>query len=507
MKHETIKPKASRHRAAARKTGVANNRNRKKVLIHNDLSGNGLAQGIFGGNAFGFNPGTGFTQTISQADTQFLNLRWYFISNFRQFLSELFVESGLVQTICTLPVDDGLRGGVTIISKQLDPEQIEMLEAIMDRESDLMIVAEALYWNRLFGGAGILTLTDQDPYTPLDESLIDQDTPLSFRAVDMWELFWDKQNTEGFDFETQTENFEHYDYYGINVHKSRVMKLIGRVAPSFLRPRLRGWGFSEIESLIRGLNSYTKTTDVAFEIMDEFKVDVFKIQDFNQALMDPQGQQQIQQRIQLANMQKNYQNALSMDTQDDYQQKQVSFAGIADIQKENRNQVSSDIRIPQTKLFGQSSAGFNSGEDDIENYNMLIEGQVRSKCKYEIIRMIELRCQKEFGFIPDDLKIEFKPLRILSAEQEEQVKTQQYTRIHQAREAGFMSPEKYNEAVNGENLLGVQLTDEDITDANTAELLPGENVDGAPKVEDEESFSYPEDDAPLKGASTKGGAK
>ena len=47
---------------------------------------------------------------------------------------------------------------------------------------------------------------------------------------------------EGYDAEIQSEEFEYYNYYSEVVHKSRVLKLKGIEAPSFIRPRLRGWG-------------------------------------------------------------------------------------------------------------------------------------------------------------------------------------------------------------------------------------------------------------------------
>ena len=48
----------------------------------------------------------------------------------------------------------------------------------------------------------------------------------------------------------------------------------GLTAPSFLRPRLRGWGFSVVEKLVRSINQYIKATDLGFEVLDEFKLDV-----------------------------------------------------------------------------------------------------------------------------------------------------------------------------------------------------------------------------------------
>jgi phage-related protein (TIGR01555 family) len=428
---------------------------------------NGLADALGGGIGLGggFNPigfpgnqNSPFAETISDSDTLFKNMRWYLVSNFRQLLSEAYVEIGLVQTIVDVPVDDGLRGGIEIKSKQLSEEQIEELRLSIDRDDDLTIVGQAAKWNRLFGGAGILILTDQDPEEPLEVEKITADSQLEFRAVDMWELFWDKQNTEGYDPAIQTQDFEFYNYYGEQVHKSRVMRLKGLSAPSFIRPRLRGWGFSVVETLIRSINQYLKATDLTFEVLDEFKVDVYKIKNLVNTLLSPNGAQQIQKRIQLANFQKNYQNALTMDSEDDWDHKQLSFAGMAEVMTQIRMQVASDMRMPMLKLFGTPAQGLNAGdEDSIEVYNSMVESQVRNKLKYDILRVCEIKCQRLFGMIPDDLSVHFKPLRVMSAEQEENVKTQKFSRLIQAKQAGEITLEEFRDSCNKGNLFDITL--------------------------------------------------
>lgn len=465
---------------------------------------NGLADAVgFGG--FPMNQGAPGTTQLAQTTTIFKNLRYYLISNFRQVLNEAYVELGLIQTIVDVPVDDALRGGVEIKSKQLDEDQIQELLASMDRDDDLTTAGQAAKWNRLFGGGGILVLTDQDAESPLDVKAIDRDSPLEFKAVDMWELFWDQQNAEGGLNLEDDAKFEFYSYYSLNVHKSRVMPLKGITAPSFIRPRLRGWGVSVVETLVRSINQYLKATDLGFEVLDEFKLDVYKIKNLVNTLMSPNGQQKIQQRVQLANWQKNYQNAVVMDSEDDFDHKQLSFSGLGEAMAGIRMQVASDMRMPLTKLFGISAAGFNSGEDDIEVYNAMVESQVRSKIKYHLVRMIELKCQKMFGFIPKDLQLSFKPLRVMSAEQEENVKTQKFTRLLQAKQAGEVTTFEFREGCNKDNLLSItldtagdQLNPEDpevealVAGEPTAdEIAAGGDEPGADKPDDERSTAAP----------------
>lgn len=430
-------------------------RGRPKKVTNQAPVTNGLSEAIMG-----FDPMATGSQ-LSQADTLFKNNRWYLVSNMRQLLSEIYVEHGVVQTICNVPVDDGMRGGVIIQSKQLSADQIEKLQIIVERQDILnSVVGQALKWNRLYGGSGVVIITDQDPSSPLDIDAITSDSLLEFRAVDLWELFWDKQNTEGYNPQLQEQNYEYYSYYGLKLHRSRVLKMKGLTAPSFVRPRLRGWGFSVVESLVRSINQYLKANDLSFEVLDEFKIDIFKVKGLTSTLMSSEGTEQIRKRVSLANSQKNYQNAITMDSEDDYQQKQLSFGGIAEIMREIRMQIAADLRMPLTKIFGISSAGFSSGEDDIENYNAMVESEVRAKCKYDILRILELLCQQEFGIVPDDLTIEFKPLRMLSAEQEESVKNSKYARLLQSLQAGVITPKEFKDAVNRDNLLPIQLSTE-----------------------------------------------
>jgi phage-related protein (TIGR01555 family) len=473
--------------------------------VHNGLAdlcvgSNGV--GIGGGinpTGYGVNGGNPWAPQISNVNTLERNLRYYMVSNFRQMLSQAYVEIGLVQGICDIPVDDGLRGGVELKSKQLDEEQIAELALSLDRDDDLTTVGQAAKWNRLFGGAGILILTDQDPEEPFNLNEVGPDDRLDFRAVDMWELFWDKQNTEGYDPAIQSQDFEFYSYYGEKIHKSRVMRLKGMTAPSFVRPRLRGWGFSVVEILVRSINQYLKATDLGFEVLDEFKLDVYKIKNLTNTLMSPIGSQKVRERMQIANYLKNYQNALIMDSEDDFDHKQLSFAGLAEAMSGIRQQVASDMRMPMLKLFGMPASGMNaSDEESLEVYNSMVESQVRNKLKYDILRVCEIKCQKLFGFVPDDLSLTFKPLRVLSAVDEENVKTQKFQRLLQAKQAGELTTEEFRDACNKGGLMDVMLDTSDAAlddvkdEAVESKIDPnmeadGEEEPGADKIDSEKT--------------------
>ncbi len=416
---------------------------------------NGLNQAVIGNF-----PGSGPNQAgqqIGQADTMWNTLRWYLISNMRQLITQLYAEIGLVQTIVDVPVDDGLRGGVDFKSKQLSADQINELQIYFEREDIInSSIAQALKWNRLFGGAGIIVMTDQDPLEMLNIQAIRVDSPLEFRAVDMWELFSDKQDTDTFD-SSLNEKVTQYSYRSRRIDASRVITMKGVKAPSLIRPRLRGWGMSVLETLVRSINQYFKSTALTFEVLDEFKIDTYKLKGLANLLQMPDGGASVRQRVAMMNQLKNYLNAIVLDSEDEYEQKELSFQGISETLQGIRMQVASDMRMPLSKLFGIAATGFSSGEDDIENYNAMVTSSVRAKCKYDILNVGKIVCQKLFQMVPDDLQCDFKPLRILSAEMEENVKSQKFARLMTASDKGLVSVKECKDACNKENLLPIQL--------------------------------------------------
>ena len=399
-------------------------------------------------------------QTISQTDTLYLNLRWYLISNNRQLLSQSYTEHGIVQTLVDQPVDDGFACGYTIETDQLEPQDITDLEVFAEEKLLNREAAQSVKWVRLFGGGAVIIITGQDAKTPINADTFKQDEPFKFRAVDMWELYNSIQNVTADTDLALDDEPEFFDYYGIPVHKSRVLLIKGKHAPSFIRPRLRGWGMSEIERLVRSLNSYLKNQDIVFELLDEAKVDVYKMKGFNSALINASGTQAIAKRVAGANQIKNFQNAITMDVEDEYEQKQLSFSGLSEILLQIRQGIAADVKMPMTKLFGISAAGFSSGEDDIENYNTMIRSEVQEKIKQHIVKMLKICCQVKFGFVPDDLKINWNPLRILSAEEEEKVKDSQFNRTMSAYQSGLIPAEEAKQAINKSTLLPVKI-DED----------------------------------------------
>lgn len=365
----------------------------------------------------------------------------------RLLITYTYMTHGIVQTMIDQPVEDAFRNGLKILCDELDRDDLELLYKTFERE-DLHHVKDAMRWAKLFGGAALIIATDEDPTSNFDPESIRKGDPLSFVAADRWEIAYMYLNAPQITCP--------YNYYGIPMNKTRVMRVMGKEAPSFIRAQLQGWGMSELERTIRPLNSYVKNEDVIYQLLDEAKTDVWMIEGFNANILAGAAQGQMHQRLQTANLLKNYHRAIIMDKDDAYEQKQISFAGLPEILKENRIGAAAAVRMPMTKLFGLSAAGFNSGEDDLENYNALIESQVRAKCKKLVLEVLNLRCRQLFGFAPDSLDIEFYPLRVLSEEGVENVKTQKFNRFSMQYQQGMYTDKEYADIMVMEQLTPIE---------------------------------------------------
>lgn len=388
-------------------------------------------------------------EQINNLETLFINNRYQPLTQQRNLLSFLYSEHGIVQTAVDQPVEDAFRGGVDIESKEMDADDIAELQEDMENTGSIERLKEAEIWKRLFGGGGLIINMRADPAQPFNN---EPSKDLEFYAVDRWEL-------------TNARGSEHYLFYGKKIHRSRVIELSGKNPPSFIRPQLQGWGQSEIERMVRDINAYFKNKDVIFELLDEAKVDVYGIKGFNANLATAKGTTQIQRRIQLGNQMKNYNNAVVMDKEDVYEQKTLTFAGLSDMLKETRIGIASALKMPMSKLFGIGAAGFSSGEDDIEVYNSMVESEIRSKIRMPLKTVIGLHCMKLWGYIPK-FDAKFKPLRMMSEEQEENIKRSRQTRVMEWYDRGLTTAEETGQSARAYELLPVKTGFED------GDLLP-----------------------------------
>lgn len=395
-------------------------------------------------------PPFGAIDTQAQPWTLALGNSYFPITLNRVLLSNSYETQGLLRTLVDVVVDDAFGDGVNFTSAQLSPEELLDLNRCFGTNqkrqqylntfgtkinfnagyemanSDEEACRQVGKWGRLFGGSGLIVNTTQRFDREFRIEQVREDEPLTFIAADRWELVLNQINANS------EANLVPYNYYGNPLHRSRVTRFVWAQAPSWIRLRLQGWGMSVLEECIRPVSTYLKFERLAFELIDEAKVDVFRVKGFNALALTRAGTQKVVQRIQLSNQVKSFQNALIMDQQDEYQQKTLTsiFPGLAEFKDSLRFDLCAYMKFPYNKLFGVSASGFGSGKDVMDNYHATVRN-FRKQAKPNIMEAGQVRCQQMYGSFPDDLDQEWPPLAILDGVEQEAVYTSTQNRITQ----------------------------------------------------------------------------
>ena len=73
--------------------------------------------------------------------------------------------------------------------------------------------------------------------------------------------------------------------------------------------------------------------------------------------------------------------------------------------------ISGAAEIPVDKLFGRSPSGFNNGEETLQNYYDTIQEKQESIVRTPLEKLIRIITMSTIGKLPDDLEIQFNPVR------------------------------------------------------------------------------------------------
>lgn len=405
-------------------------------------------------NQLGCNPY--FKAPLQNPYSTYINTRENIYTIDRTNLNYRFCTDGIFKKIVVQRVDDALKGELNIISDLLSPEQIDELKDDINEKNIIETVKRLLYWDRLFGGAGLICEVEgQDSSEILTFSSINQGDKINYYAVDRWE-FSNTPYTSSDQIKSARIDEEFY-YYDHIINKSRILLLRGISAPSLVRPILQGWGLSVVEPLIAPSNNYQKALNLIYELMDEAKVDVYKINGLNTTLLAGDDKV-IKDKLEVVNELKNFMKAIAMDGNDDFIQKQLNLTGIIDIIHELKLDICSAMDYPITKLFGTSPSGFNSGDSELRMYNSTVEADTRPAVFNILKKILKLECKCLFGIYVDDLKLTLPPLETLNQEQLEGAKDREFARLMQLKDRDLIQQETLEQAINTASLFTDNIT-------------------------------------------------
>lgn len=316
----------------------------------------------------------------------------------------------IARKVVDIPAFDMIREGR---NWQADGADIEKLEAQEARLQLWPKMAKALKLARLYGGSAIiLGMGDARPDLPLEIDRVGLDDLSFIHVASRYEITAGQVNRDA----ASPLWGEPADYTmassargQLKLHPSRVIPFIGAEVPDLSYSQ--GWGDSILQSVDEAVkNAGLAATSIA-QLLQEAKVDVFKIPNFMASVGDPAYRDKIIDRISLANQSKSINNGLLMDKEEEWTQKQISFSQLPEVLALYLQIAAGAADIPATRLLGQSPTGMNStGESDLRNYYDRLAAEQEVYLRPRLERLDEVLIRSALGSRPPEVHFAFAPL-------------------------------------------------------------------------------------------------
>lgn len=285
------------------------------------------------------------------------------LNDWRQ-LDAAYQTNWIARAIVDIPAEDMVREWRTIKSDGAEEIQQEESRLYLKNAS-----GEALSWARLFGGAGILMLTNQDLGKPLDIKRIKQGDLERLLVLDRYEMNPMTLNT----WDILAANYLQPEFYTVqggtqHIHWSHFAIFRGAKLPRRQMAQTQGWGDSELRKCMEDLYDTVSAKGGIAELLQEANVDVIKREGLTDELASDQDEQIID-RYTLFSQLKSVVHLALLDGDETYERKTLNLSGVAPALETLMTWMAGCSGIPFTKLWGTSPKGMNAtGEGDLNNY-------------------------------------------------------------------------------------------------------------------------------------------
>lgn len=374
------------------------------------------------------------------------NISFVMLSQQQTLLTYLYKTFGILANIVDIPVDDAYkRGGFDLEADSIDEDELHNLEKYVSKKQDIKQIKNARKWARLYGGAALIIFDGGDLDKPLNEKAL-SNSSFELLAVDRWQLAYSESHIDIPGGVWTVSNYSANSQLNSKmIHDSRIIIVKGKEAPYQIMQRVNGWGISVYEQIFQDMSSFFKARNVIFELLDESKIDVLKLESLQTAIQSSSGEQALQRMVDMVSRNKNYKSTITLSTADEYDQKQIRFSGMSEILKEIRVMIAGSAKMPVNKIWGEGVTGFGSGEDSLENYNSQIENEIRVDDTPIIEEVLRLRCKELFGREVKDLEMMWKNLRTLNAIDEQNINDKKLDAVMQLFDRQLLTPQEVME--------------------------------------------------------------
>ncbi len=427
-------------------------------------------------------------QADNMSAASYYNLGPYITRN-RLELEAGYRGNWLIGKVVDCVAEDMTRDGITMQS-EAKPDDITELQVAISEFNIWHDICNAIKWARLYGGCLAVMLIDGADYsTPLNIESIGKNKFKGLVILDRWmvqpnmsdlitDICKDIGKPKFYEVLPGVSTFP-----AMQIHHSRVLRFEGIELPYYQKLFENFWGLSVIERMLDRLVAFDSATLGAAQLLYKAHLRVLSVGGFREALaMGGQQEDAIIKQFQYIRALQCNEGLTVIDSNDTFATYSYNFSGVSDALQQLGQQISGAEDIPLVRLFGQSPAGFNTGDADIRNYYDHILRRQENELRPNLERLLAvLSMSRLHKPLPEDFEFRFVPLWQLSEKEKSEIASTNSATINGAVQGNLISRQTgMKELLQQSRVTNIftNITQQDIDEAE--EIVPS-----APAIEKE----------------------
>jgi uncharacterized protein len=373
------------------------------------------------------------------------------VSRVRTLLEWIHRGSWIGGVAVDIIAEDMTREGVDI-DGELDPKSIQALHREAVRLNIWQGLRDNTAWSRLYGGSiAVLLIDGQKPETPLNLSAIGKGQFKGLLVLDRWMV-------EPSLSDLVTEFGPHLGlpkFYTVTadapalprmrIHHSRVIRQEGIRLPYWQKLQENLWGISILERIYDRLVAFDSATQGAAQLVHKAYVRTYKIEGMREIIAsggsgsDGAALNGLVQYVEMVRRFQGIEGVTIMDKEDEFEGIVSNpFSGLSDVLIQFGQQLSGALQVPLVRMFGQSPAGFNTGESDMRNYYDGVNQKQESELAEGVNLIYRVMAASIGILLPEDFTVSFRSLWQLSDKEKSEIAQSDATTISTAESSGLI---------------------------------------------------------------------
>jgi phage-related protein (TIGR01555 family) len=369
-------------------------------------------------------------------------------------IEHLYAGDAMAAKVADLPIEEATNKGYVITG--ISKAQLKKLRERLDELRFDKVIIESAKKGRVYGGAGILRVYDDD--LRLERPLPDEGRR-PIKALVVFNRFEIPAYWEDVQKDLLSPDFGCPIWYtcvgrrtgaaftDVKIHTSRITRFEGAWLPDRLRESNNYWGDSVFSKTYDAIRNYAFAHDSVNAALKDLSVGVFKMKNLaDQIAADCD--EKVLKRIELVNLCKSIARAVVLDAEgEDFEYKTRTLTGAADLVDRAEARLAAETDIPRTVLLGESPQGGlgQTGNHEADNWANFLEAIQTHHLKPKMLEII-WEVAEELGIDPEKVDLKFNPLKQMSAKDEVEMRSKQADTDLKYIGEGVLSPSEVRES-------------------------------------------------------------